>query len=72
VVAFHLLARIFETQALDPVEGSSVATSLGRWAEMGIAEIGMSPSKPGMGEIKLSESSIQTIKTCDLKKTKKD
>jgi hypothetical protein len=70
-VAFHLLARVLDAPALDAVEGSSMALPPGERAEMGMAEIGMSPLKLGMGEIKLSKSCIRTIKTSDLKKTEK-
>jgi hypothetical protein len=48
--------------ALAPVEGSLSASSPGGWAETGIAGIGISPSKLGMGEMKLSKACIQTIK----------
>jgi hypothetical protein len=48
-----------------------MASPPGQQAEMGIAGIGMSPSKPGMGEMKLSKSCIRTIKTSDLKKIEK-
>jgi hypothetical protein len=57
-VAFQLLARVFEAPALDLVEGSSMASPLGGRAEIGIAGIGMSSSKPGMGAMKLSKSYI--------------
>jgi hypothetical protein len=63
VVAFRLLARVFNVPALDPVEGPSMASLPGGRAKMGIVEIVISPSKPGMGEMKLSKSSIPTIKT---------
>jgi hypothetical protein len=63
VVAFRLLARVFDAPTLASAEGSSMASPLGGRAETGIAGIGMSPSKPGIGEIKLSKSCIRTIKT---------
>jgi hypothetical protein len=44
------------------VEGSLSASPLGGWVETGIFGIGMSPSKPGMGELKLSKACIQVIK----------
>jgi hypothetical protein len=62
-VAFRLLARVFDAPSLDPVEGSSMASPLGERAETGIAKIGMLPSKPGLGEIKLPKFGIRTIKT---------
>jgi hypothetical protein len=49
---------MFEVPALAPVEGSLVGSSLGDHAETEIVRIGMSPSKPGMGEIKLSKACI--------------
>jgi hypothetical protein len=48
-----------------------MASPPGEQAETGIAGIGMSPSKPGIGEMKLSKSCIRTIKTSDLQKTEK-
>jgi hypothetical protein len=62
-VAFRLLARVLDAPTLDPVEGSSMASPPGEQVMMGIAIIGMSTSKPGMGEMKLSKSFIRTIKT---------
>jgi hypothetical protein len=62
-VAFRLLVYVFDASALDPTEGSSMASPPGGRAEMGIAGIGMSPSKSGMGEIKLSRSYVRTVKT---------
>jgi hypothetical protein len=56
--------------ALAPVEGSLSASPPGGWAESGIARIEMSPSKPRMGEKKLSKAYIQTIKVQHLMKTK--
>jgi hypothetical protein len=52
--------------ALDLAEGPSMASPPREWAELGIAGIGMSPTKPEMGEMKLSKSYIRTIKTWDL------
>jgi hypothetical protein len=62
-VAFHLLARVLDAPTLDPVEGSSMASPPGEQVMTRIAVIGMSTSKPGMGEMKLSKSFIRTIKT---------
>jgi hypothetical protein len=56
--------------ALALVEGSLSASPPGGWAESGIAGIEMSPSKPRMGEKKLSKAYIQTIKVQHLMKTK--
>jgi hypothetical protein len=57
---------------LAPAEGSLSASSLGCWGKTGMAGIRISPSKPGMGEMKLFVACIETIKACDLKKMKKD
>jgi hypothetical protein len=54
VVAFHLLAQVFDAPALAPMEESSIALPQGGQADTGIAGIGMPPSKRGMGEMKLS------------------
>jgi hypothetical protein len=59
--AFRLQARVLEVPALDPVEGSSEDSVPGSWAEIGMAGIGMSPSNPGIGEMKISRSCIQEI-----------
>jgi hypothetical protein len=61
-VAFRLPAQANGVPTLASVEGLLSASPLGDWAETGIARIGMSPSKLGMGEMKLSKASIQTIK----------
>jgi hypothetical protein len=52
-----LFACLPESSALAPVEGSLSASPSGGWVE-----IGMSPSKPGVGKMKLSKACIQTIK----------
>jgi hypothetical protein len=62
VVAFRLLARVFEALALAPSKGSLTDSSLGGRAKTGMVRIGTSPSKPGMGEIKLSKAYIQKNK----------
>jgi hypothetical protein len=54
--AFRLQARVLEALALDPVEGSSEDSTPGSQAD-----IGMAPSNPGMGEMRLSKSCIQEI-----------
>jgi hypothetical protein len=48
--ALHLPAQLFEDLALGPLDE---APTLGVQAEIGIAGIGISPSKPGMGATKL-------------------
>jgi hypothetical protein len=48
-----------------------MASLPGGQAETGIVRIGMSPSKPRMGEIKLSKVCIQGIEACDLEKIEK-
>jgi hypothetical protein len=72
VVAFHLPGRVLDVPALALVEGLLLALPPIGWAETGMVGIGMSPSKPGMGEMKLSKDCILTIETWDLKKMKKD
>jgi hypothetical protein len=57
-VTFLLLAQVFEVLALAPVEESLMDSPLGSRAEIGMAGIRMSPSKPGRGEMKLSKASI--------------
>jgi hypothetical protein len=61
-VAFCLAAQLLNVLALASVEGSLSASPPRGWAETGIAGIRMSPSKPGMGEMKLSKAWIQTNK----------
>jgi hypothetical protein len=60
--AFLLHARVLEALALDPTQGFSEGSAAGSLADIGMAGIEMSPSNPGMGEIKLSKSCIQEIK----------
>jgi hypothetical protein len=57
-----LPARVLGVLTLAPVEGSLSASPPGGWAETRMAGIGISPSKSGMGEMKLSKACIQTIK----------
>jgi hypothetical protein len=59
VAAFHLLDQVFEALALALKEGSLTGSSLGSWAKTRMAGMRMSPLKTGMGEIKLSNASIQ-------------
>jgi hypothetical protein len=68
--AFRLPARVFEALALAPVEGSPMDSSLGGRVETGMSRNEMSPSKPGMGEIKLSKASIQTREMWDSNETR--
>jgi hypothetical protein len=58
-----LLDRVFEALALAPVEGSLTDSSLGGRAKIGTTGIGMSLSKLGTGEIKLSKACIQIKET---------
>jgi hypothetical protein len=60
--AFRLQAQVLEALALDLAEGSLEDSVLGSWAKIKTAGIEMSPSNPGIGEIKLSKSCIQKIK----------
>jgi hypothetical protein len=59
-VALRLPARGFRALAPAPVEGSLVDSSPGGWAETKMAKIGISLSKLGTREIKLSNAYIQT------------
>jgi hypothetical protein len=57
--AFRLLARVREALGPDSVEGPWEVSTSGSRSETGMAGIGISPSKHGIGEIKLSRSYIQ-------------
>jgi hypothetical protein len=57
-VAFHLPARVMRALASALVKGSLLDSSLGGQAKTGMARTGMSPSKTGMGEMKLSKACI--------------
>jgi hypothetical protein len=59
-VAFHFPTRVIDAPALARADGSLANSPLGDQAETGIARIRMSPSNPGMREIKLSRAYIQT------------
>jgi hypothetical protein len=61
-VAFCLPPLAFKELTLAPAEGSLVGSSPGGLVETRMTRIEMSPSKPGMGEIKLSKAYIQTKK----------
>jgi hypothetical protein len=61
-VAFCLLARVFDTPALAPTDGSLADLPLGDRAKTRIVGKGMSPLNPGMGEIKLFKACIQAHK----------
>jgi hypothetical protein len=52
-------------------EGSIEDSTPGLWSDIELAGIRMSPSNPGMGEMKLSKSCIQVIGIRDLKETMK-
>jgi hypothetical protein len=65
---FSLLARVREALTPDPEEGSWEDSAPGLRAEIGMTRIGISPSNPGMGEIKLSKSCVQQPKCEILKK----
>jgi hypothetical protein len=54
--------RVLDVLPLAPVEGLLPTSPLGGSTETGMARIGISPSKLGMGEMKLSRICIQTIK----------
>jgi hypothetical protein len=57
--ALRLKAQVHEALALDPAEGPWEDSIPGSRAETGMAGIGISPSNPRVGEIKLSKSYIQ-------------
>jgi hypothetical protein len=61
-LAFRLPARVLGMLALALVEGSLSASPPRGWAGTGTVGIGMSPSKPGMGQMKLSKARVQAIK----------
>jgi hypothetical protein len=54
--AFCLLARVLEAPALDSTEESSENSTPRSRADNRMAGIGMSPSNPWMGEMKLYRS----------------
>jgi hypothetical protein len=62
-LAFCLPAQVFRALAPTLAEGSLVDSSPGGRAEIRIAEIGISTSKLGMEEMKLSNACIQTKET---------
>jgi hypothetical protein len=70
-VAFHLPAQVLRALAPAPTEGSLIDSSSGGRAETGMVGIEMSPSKPAMGEMKLSKACIQTDMKFDSKKAMK-
>jgi hypothetical protein len=51
--ALRLPAQVLEDRALGPLDESSSNSTLGVWAKIGTTGIGVSPSKPGMCEMKL-------------------
>jgi hypothetical protein len=55
-VALRLLARVLEVPTLGPVGESPTDSALMVRAEIRAARIGMSPSKPGIGTMKLSRA----------------
>jgi hypothetical protein len=59
LAAFQLPTWVFEALALAPAEGSLVGSLPGERAKTRTAEIGMSSSKLGTGDIKLSKACIQ-------------
>jgi hypothetical protein len=60
-------ARVFEALAPAPGDGSLIDSLLGDRVETGIIRISISPSNPGMGEMKLSKDYIHIHKELDLK-----
>jgi hypothetical protein len=59
---FRLPTQVFDALALAPAVGSLLDSPPGGRAKTGTIEIRMSPSKLGMGEMKLSKTYIQTNK----------
>jgi hypothetical protein len=57
--ALHLPARVFDDPALGPLDEAPTNSALRVWAEIMIAGIDVSPSKPGMGSMKLSKACEQ-------------
>jgi hypothetical protein len=53
---------------LGPFDNALANSALGFWAEIGIAGIGVSPSKLRIGAMKLSKACNQTYKNKYLKK----
>jgi hypothetical protein len=66
-----LPALVFDARTLAPVVGSLMDIPTAGQAKTGMVGIGMSPSKLGMGEIKLYKACIQTNKIGDFKKAMK-
>jgi hypothetical protein len=56
--ALQLPAQVLDDLALGPANESSADSALRVRAEIRIPEIDMSPSKPGIGEMKLSRACI--------------
>jgi hypothetical protein len=66
--AFSLLARVLEAPALDSTEESSENSTPRSRADNRMAGIGMSPSNPWMGEMKLYRSEFKKLEYEILKK----
>jgi hypothetical protein len=58
VAALHFPTQVLDNPALGPTDESSVDSPLKVRAKIGIAGIGISPSKLGIGEIKLFKAFI--------------
>jgi hypothetical protein len=67
-VAFRIPAGVFKALVLALAEVSLIDSSPGYWVKTVMVVIGMSPSKSGMEEIKLSKACIQVNKLWDFKK----
>jgi hypothetical protein len=59
VAALCLPARVLEDPAPGLTDESSADSLLGAWAKIGMVGIGISPSNPGIGEMKLSKVCIR-------------
>jgi hypothetical protein len=60
-VTLHLPARVLEDPTLGPFDDMLVDSTLIVWAKKGTPGIGVSPSKPCMGAMKLSNACRQAL-----------
>jgi hypothetical protein len=67
-VALRFPDWVFHAPALYPPDKSFADSLLGDQVEAGIARIGMSPSNPGKGEVRLSKACIQIYQELNLRK----
>jgi hypothetical protein len=67
-VTLRLPARVLEDPALGPFDDALADSTLGVRTEVETVGIGVSPLRPGIGEMKLSKACNQTYKNKYLKK----